>query len=966
MNNQDSKNNQEKGNRSTLTLKIRSDNNSVNSSSSSEKRTEVKSNEKFNSSNRNRGVQVTIKGRKSGSDTTKKGNNFNNTDPGSLNVDEIKARYLAVSGVNSSNSSKIDNSDAVLRLKNSIRKKEEPNQPTNKIEESSESNLKHSEDSESDRNLIAESSSDESRDTSQEELSLGEPAEEVSGSNQELENSKASEVNNHQEESSNLLPAKEPKEDLTEKSQIKHAVTSFTANNKSNPFDKITAGRNLENNTNIPVVSDEKKKKTPFKVDPFDVRSKIRQSIETSNKEKLEKEKSLQEKKNAEEKQKQEQVQRSNVEKELKKPKTRAENIIADEEEKRKNKFSNKTEKVNTRKLTYFIDNDDEDGSFRKKKRKSRHEANNNDKEYRRISREVILPELIQVADLADRMSEKVGDVVKKLFSMGMVATSNQVIDADTAELILGEFGHSFKRVQSSDVENVLEEDNGEFELLPRAPVVTIMGHVDHGKTSLLDALRSTDVASRESGGITQHIGASRIQLESGQFITFLDTPGHEAFTEMRSRGANVTDIVVLVVAADDGVKEQTVEAINHAKAANVPIIIAVNKIDRPGADSTRVKNELLAYNVVAEDLGGDSIFIEVSAKKRINLDKLEEAILLQAEVLELKSRHHGKANGVVIESRIDSNNGVVASMLVQNGVLNVGDLIVVGTAYGKIRRMLDDKGKSIKIATPSVPVEIMGLDMAPKAGDKFVEVEEEKQAREIISYRSRKLKDEKAMKNSARTTAEIFKTSGAGSLKYLNIIIKGDVNGSVEAIQGSILKLSSEEVAIKIIHAATGGITQSDIALAAVSGAVVIGFNVRSNNEAKTLAEDKNIDVRYYSIIYNLVDELKLLLSGMLSPIHSENYLGSAQIRQVFKISGLGKIAGGFVLDGIIKRNAKVRLLRDNIVIFEGILKTLKRFKEDAKEVKTGFECGFSLENYDDIKELDVVECFETVEQKR
>ncbi len=966
MNNQDSKNNQEKGNRSTLTLKIRGDNNSGNSNTSSEKRAEMKSNEKFNSSSRNRGVQVTIKGRKSGADIAKKGNNFGNIDSGSLNVDEIKARYLAVSGVNSGNSSKIDNNDAVLRLKNSIRKKEGHNQSANKIEEVNEPHLKHSENSEDNHNFVSETNSDEICDATQEEMSRSESVEESTGSNQELESSEVIEVNNHQEENGNLLSSEEHKEDLIEKSQITHSVTSFTTNNQGNPFDKITAGRNLANNVNTLAVSDEKKKKTPFKVDPFDVRSKIRQSIETSNKEKLEKEKFLQEKKNAEEKQKQEQVQKTNVEKELKKPKTRAENIIADEEEKKKNKFSNKTEKVNTRKLTYFIDNDDEDGSFRKKKRKSRHEANNNDKEYKRISREVILPELIQVADLADRMSEKVGDVVKKLFSMGMVATSNQVIDADTAELIISEFGHSFKRVQSSDVENVLEEDNGEFELLPRAPVVTIMGHVDHGKTSLLDALRSTDVASRESGGITQHIGASRIQLESGQFITFLDTPGHEAFTEMRSRGANVTDIVVLVVAADDGVKEQTIEAINHAKAANVPIIIAVNKIDRPGADPTRVKNELLAHNVVAEDLGGDSIFIEVSAKKRINLDKLEEAILLQAEVLELKSRHHGKANGVVIESRIDTNNGVVASILVQNGVLNVGDLIVVGTAYGKIRRMLDDKGKSIKVATPSVPVEIMGLDMAPKAGDKFVEVEEEKQAREIISYRSRKLKDEKVMKNSARTTAEIFKTSGTDSLKYLNIIIKGDVNGSVEAIQGSILKLSSEEVAIKIIHAATGGITQSDIALAAVSGAVVIGFNVRSNNEAKTLAENKNIDVRYYSIIYNLVDELKLLLSGMLSPIHTENYLGSAQIRQVFKISGLGKIAGGFVLDGIIKRNAKVRLLRDNIVIFEGILKTLKRFKDDAKEVKTGFECGFSLENYDDIKEQDVVECFEIVEQKR
>ncbi|MFM7703125.1 MAG: translation initiation factor IF-2, partial [Alphaproteobacteria bacterium] len=575
-------------------------------------------------------------------------------------------------------------------------------------------------------------------------------------------------------------------------------------------------------------------------------------------------------------------------------------------------------------------------------------------------------PDLITVSELAERMSEKAGDVVKKLFTMGMVVTSNQAIDAETAEIIIHEFGHTSKRVSHSDVENILDDSEANEELHFRAPIVTIMGHVDHGKTSLLDALRETDVASGEHGGITQHIGASRILTKDGKYITFLDTPGHEAFTEMRSRGANITDIVVLVVAADDGVKEQTIEAINHAKAANVPIIVAVNKIDKPQANPQIVKNELLSHNLVSEDLGGDVMFIPVSAKSKTNLDKLEEAILLQAEVLELKAPYQGKSSGVVLESRVDPAKGVVATMLVQKGTLDVGDLVVVGTSFGKIRKMTDSSHKILKSATPSIPVEVLGLDYAPNAGDKFVEVDEERQAREIISYRVRKEKEEKALKNSAKSISDIFKESGKGRLKYLNIIIKADVHGSVEAISGSISKLNNDEVAVKIIHSATGGISESDISLANASGAIIIGFNVRANLSAKESASQKGIDIRYYSIIYNLVDDLKLMLSGLLSPHKNEEYIGQAEIRQIFKISNFGKVAGSFVIDGMIKRNAKARLLRDNIVIHDGTLKTLKRFKEDAKEVKTGFECGIAFENFEDLKEKDIVECYEIVEQKR
>ncbi len=704
-----------------------------------------------------------------------------------------------------------------------------------------------------------------------------------------------------------------------------------------------------------------------YKIDGFDVRGKIRQSIEITNRQKEEREKLVEERK----KQEQESLKKAQIEQEkrkVKKPHTSSAKSFAEEEEIRKSKPSFKEERINTRKLTYIIDSDpDALDSFgrRRKKPKSRYQEESQ-KEYKKIIREVDLPELITVSELADRMSEKTGDVVKKLFSMGMVVTSNQAIDTDTAEIIVSEFGHKAKRVSHSDVENVLEESNETSEFLPRAPVVTIMGHVDHGKTSLLDALRATDIVSGEHGGITQHIGASRVMLKDGRFITFLDTPGHEAFTEMRSRGANVTDIVVLVVAADDGVKEQTIEAINHAKAANVPIIVAVNKIDKPGCDPQRVKNELLSHGMFAEDLGGDTMFVSVSAKQKLNLDKLEEVILLQAEVLDLKSPYSGKSSGVVLESRVDPAKGVVATLLVQKGTLNVSDLIVVGTSYGRIKKMSDDAGKNVKSATPSVPVEVLGLDSAPNAGDKFVEVDEERHAREIISYRSRQEKEKKAVKNSAKSFADVFKESGKGKLKYLNIIIKADMHGSAEAINGSVAKLNNEEVAVKVVHVATGGISESDVSLAAASEAIIVGFNVRTNAAAKEMARQKGVDIRYYSIIYNLVDDLKLLLSGMLAPSQNEEYLGQAEIRQVFKVTGSGKIAGSFVIDGVIKRNAKVRLLRDNVVIHDGILKTLKRFKDDVKEVKGGFECGVSFENYEDIREKDMVECYEIIEKQR
>lgn len=695
-------------------------------------------------------------------------------------------------------------------------------------------------------------------------------------------------------------------------------------------------------------------------IDDHDVMNKIKNSLAISSKEEIAKQKASQERKNEQQKLEKERL-------------ARQESIKAQEEEKKKSKKKSlfPEKKVNKRKFTYIIGGDDDDSfrnrGYNKRRKQKKRVISQEERDRKKVSREVNLPELITVSDLSERMTEKAGDVVKKLFTMGIVATTNQVLDADTAEIIIAEFGHTTKRVSNADVENILtESEDTEFEKKPRAPVVTIMGHVDHGKTSLLDAMRSTKVADKEHGGITQHIGASRIKTKSGNYITFLDTPGHEAFTQMRSRGANATDIVILVVAADDGVKAQTIEAISHAKAAKVPIIVAINKIDKPSADPSRVKNELLNHDIVSEEMGGDCMFVEVSAKQKLNLDKLEEIILLQSEVLELTAPYEGPSSGIVVESRIDPNKGVIASLLVQRGTLDIGDLIVVGTSYGKVKKMTDDSGKNIKIVTPSVPVEILGLDNAPAAGERFFEVREEKDARDIILFRERKLRDEKSMLNSVRTVDEIFQDSSQNSVKKLNVIIKADVHGSIEAINSSLSKLNSDEATIKIIHQAAGAVNESDVTLASVSNSTIIGFNVRANNVAKSAAEDKKVTIRYYSIIYNIVDDIKSILSGLLDPLITEIYLGKAEIRQVFKVSGSGKIAGSFVTDGMIKRNAKVRLLRDNVVIHDGILKTLKRFKEDAKEVKHNFECGFSIENYDDLKEGDTIECYEVEETKR
>jgi translation initiation factor IF-2 len=585
-----------------------------------------------------------------------------------------------------------------------------------------------------------------------------------------------------------------------------------------------------------------------------------------------------------------------------------------------------------------------------------------------KVYREVILPEVIAVSDLASRMSERVADVVRELMKLGIIATANQTIDADTAELIATGLGHTVKRIQESDVENILQaEEDSAANLTFRAPVVTVMGHVDHGKTSLLDALKETDIVSGEAGGITQHIGAYRVTLANGKAITFIDTPGHEAFTEMRTRGAKVTDIVILVVAADDGIKTQTIEAINHAKAANVPIIVAINKIDKPDADITRVKNELLQYELVSEDLGGDIIVVPVSALKRQNLDKLEEAILLLADMGELKANYNAVASGAVIESKIDKGQGVISTVLVQRGTLRVGDLIVAGESFGRIKRMTNDKGVDVKEAYPSEPVEIFGLDMSPFAGDQVDVVQTEKQARDITEYRARKAKDKRVSVIQRSSLEDLFhKASGTSSLKELPVILKGDVQGSIEAIIGSIAKLAHEEVIIRVLHSGVGGITESDVQLAAASNAIILGFNVRASNDAKLQADKCKVDIRYYSIIYNLIDDMRSIMSGMLSPLIREEYIGSVQIRQVINITKVGKIAGSYVTRGTIKRGAGVRLLREDIVIHEGKLKTLKRFKEDVKEVREGFECGIAFENYDDIKEGDTVEVFEVIEERR
>lgn len=585
--------------------------------------------------------------------------------------------------------------------------------------------------------------------------------------------------------------------------------------------------------------------------------------------------------------------------------------------------------------------------------------------------KEVILPETITVQELAIRMAEPGGEVVKSLMKLGVMATITQTIDADTAELIIEEFGHKTKRVTDADVEIGLGgEDDRDEDKKARPPVVTIMGHVDHGKTSLLDALRSTNVVSGEAGGITQHIGAYQVQMSNGEKITFLDTPGHAAFTEMRARGANVTDIVVIVVAANDSIMPQTVEAISHAKAANVPIIIAVNKIDLPDARPMKVKQDLLQYEIIVEELSGEVQCIEVSAKQKLNLDKLEEAILVQAEILELKANPDKTAQGFVIESKLEKGRGPVATVLVQNGTLKVGDVFVAGATMGKVRAMIDDKGQPVTFAVPGQPVEVIGSDFTPVAGDSFFVVKDESRAREVATYRQRKIKESQAaMAVKSRTTMEdILNQRETGEKTRLPVLIKADVHGSVEAIAGSLRKMVEEnsDIDIQILHTGVGGITESDVILAKASKGVIIGFNVRANMQARSLAQRDGVDIRYYGIIYNVIDDARAILTGMLSPRIRENYLGQALIKQVFNITKVGKVAGCQVSIGNVKRGAKVRLLRDDVVIHEGMLKTLKRFQEEVKEVKEGTECGMAFESYDDIKEGDVIECYELVEEVR
>ena len=584
-----------------------------------------------------------------------------------------------------------------------------------------------------------------------------------------------------------------------------------------------------------------------------------------------------------------------------------------------------------------------------------------------KVVREVIVPETITVQELANRMAVRGAEVVKALMKMGTMSTINQAIDVDTAQLLVEEFGHKIKRVSAADVELGLKgEADSEDTIVSRPPVVTVMGHVDHGKTSLLDALRSTNVVSGEAGGITQHIGAYQVELASGARITFIDTPGHAAFSAMRARGASVTDIVVLVVAADDGVMPQTVEAINHAKAAKAPIIVAINKIDRPDAAPDAVRKDLLQHEVFVEELGGDVLSVEVSALEKLNLDKLEEAIVLQAEILDLGANPNRPAEGTVIEAKLDRGRGPVATVLIQRGTLKIGDIVVAGSEWARVRAMIDDRGRSIEVAGPSVPVEILGLSGVPMAGDEVNAVDNEQRAREVVDYRRDQLRDLRNAAGVRGTLEQMFADIAAGEANELPVVIKADVQGSAEAINASLEKLGTDEVAARVLHLGVGGINESDVTLAMASKALIIGFNVRANAQARERARRDGIEIRYYSVIYDIINDIKAALSGMLAPTLRENIVGNAQILEVFDITKVGKIAGCRVTDGIIRRAATVRLLRDDTVIHEGKLSTLKRFKEDAREVKEGLECGMSFENYQDLRVGDIIEAVEIEEIAR
>jgi translation initiation factor IF-2 len=606
--------------------------------------------------------------------------------------------------------------------------------------------------------------------------------------------------------------------------------------------------------------------------------------------------------------------------------------------------------------------------AIKRKQEKARQKALGLGHKAEKQVRDVQLPETIVVSELANRMAERAADVVKALMKMGMMVTMNQPIDADTAELVIEEFGHKAVRVSDADVEQVIDtvKDKSE-DLMPRPPIVTIMGHVDHGKTSLLDAIRKTNVVTGEAGGITQHIGAYQVKTPNGQLVTFLDTPGHAAFTSMRSRGAQVTDIVVLVVAADDAVMPQTVEAINHAKAAKVPMIVAINKIDKHEANPTKVRTDLLQHEVVVEAMSGDVQDVEVSAKTGLGLDDLLEAIALQAEVLELQANPNRAASGAVIEAKLDVGRGPVATVLVQNGTLRKGDIFVVGEQWGKVRALINDKGETIAEAGPSVPVEVLGLSGTPSAGDTLNVVETEAQAREIADYRIKTAKDKRAAAGAATTLEQLMaKAKADQSVAELPILIKADVQGSAEAIVQAMEKIGNEEVRVRVLHSGVGAITDTDVALAEASKAPIIGFNVRANATARASATQKGVEIRYYSIIYDLVDDIKAAASGLLKAEVRETFIGYAKILEVFKVSGVGKVAGCLITEGVARRSAGVRLLRDNVVIHEGTLKTLKRFKDEVKEVISGQECGMAFENYEDIRQGDVIEIFEREEVQR
>lgn len=622
------------------------------------------------------------------------------------------------------------------------------------------------------------------------------------------------------------------------------------------------------------------------------------------------------------------------------------------------------------RNMSALMRGDDEEGrgrslaSIKRAREKERQKMFGAPKPAEKVYREVVIPETITVQELAARMSERGADVVKALMKMGVMATITQTIDADIAQIIVEEMGHKARRVADADVEEGLRDaPDAEETKQPRPPVVTVMGHVDHGKTSLLDALRSTDVAGHEAGGITQHIGAYQVKLENGQRVTFIDTPGHAAFTEMRARGAKVTDIVVLVVAANDGIMPQTIEAITHAKAAGVPIVVAINKIDVPGANPEKVRQDLMQHGVFVESMGGDVLSVEVSAKKRINLDKLIEAILLQAEILDLKANPNHSAEGAIIEAKMEKGRGSVATVLVQRGTLKQGDIFVAGNNWGRVRALTNEYGHRVDSATPSVPVEVIGFQSTPCAGDDFIVVANEDKAREIANYRQRKEREALQVKSTRSAVEQMFDKIKAGEVKELPVVVKADVQGSVEAITATLNKIATDKVRVRVLHAAVGAINESDVTLAKASSALIIGFNVRANTLARTAAKRDGIEIRYYSVIYEVADAVHNILEGMLEPELKEKILGYAKIREVYNISKVGKVAGCMVKEGLMKRGAKVRLLRSNVVYHTGALAQLKRFKDDVKEVREGYECGMSFENFNDIMVDDTVECYEIEE---